>query len=161
MLVVTVLLVRERRSVLMAAGQLVATAAATAAVLQTSTAPTQPDLGAALRHYGRILEQAWEVVGRSILPFEGQWRIASVAGLVLLMAGGVIARRRRSVRQPLALAVAGIVTIVACYAVLAPSGDYYAPLAPGQGTRTNAAAAVGYALLVTGLAGLVAGGGGG
>ena len=143
-----------RRAWALAALQAAATAVATAVVLASSKAPHQPDLAGALRHERHMLAQAWEVLGRGVVPFAGAWRVGAVVAALVLVAGGTLIVRRGLSRTPLLLAGAGVLVIVASYVVLAPSTDYYAPLTPGQGTRTNAAAQVGWALLVTGLAGI-------
>jgi hypothetical protein len=117
----------------------------------------QPDVAGAITHAGTISEQALEVLGRSVAPWGVPWQAGLAAiGLVLAASVTALVRRRRTERssfaRPLLAAALGIVVMVAGYAPMVPASDWYAPLQPGNGNRTNASAAIGFVVVVCAVA---------
>jgi hypothetical protein len=125
-------------------------------IATTTKAASQPDLASTVGHYGRMLRQSWELLGRAATPIDTLWPVASVLVLAVLAVGAALARRAApAVRTHVILAGLGIGVILAAYAIIAPGLDWYVPLQPGQGTRTNSAAAVGWAMLFAGVIGII------
>ncbi len=88
--------------------------------------------------------------GHTFLPVAFAVAVVAVAA--------VIAWRRRDavLRHWLVVAAAGVAVIGVGYAPFLPTGDWYSPLREGIGNRTNAAAAIGYVLLIAAIVVLTA-----
>lgn len=114
-------------------------------------------------HARTFVREAWWLGSGGIVP-DGAWGIAFqlvvAAGVVWLLVRialdrqEVLAAARTAVRGPLAsyavLMVAGVVAVLAGYALLVPADAWYHPTQPGQGGRVNTVASLGYALGYTG-----------
>ena len=95
----------------------------------------------------------------SLVPF-GSPRNDAVLGSALLLAVLVSALAVRSgpgplrsrVRTGLLLGAAGVVIVALGYIMLIPADPYYVPLQLGVGNRINGLAAIGYAMVVGGVA---------
>jgi predicted membrane channel-forming protein YqfA (hemolysin III family) len=112
-----------------------------------------------LDHARLILHQAKALATASLVPF-GSQRNDVVLGSALFLAAVVSALAVRSgpgplrsrVRTGLLLGAAGVAIVALGYIMLIPSNDYYVPLQLGVGNRINGLAAVGYAMVVGGVA---------
>jgi hypothetical protein len=111
-----------------------------------------------VRHARVIAQQAWQILGSSLMPADQLWRVGSLLAAGLVVAAVVIQFRREPgdaararLRQGLSVVAFGVFAIALGYGPIAAASDWYVPLQPGQGTRTNTAAAVGWALTVAGL----------
>jgi hypothetical protein len=112
-----------------------------------------------LDHARLILHQAKALASASLVPF-GSQRNDVVLGSALLLAAlvGALALRsgpgplRSRVRTGLLLGVAGVAIVALGYIMLIPADPYYVPLQLGVGNRINGLAAIGYALVVSGVA---------
>ncbi len=154
---------RTRWGILVAGIGVGAAAAAALSVLASGTPSEQPDAAGMIHHAGTIAQQSWQLLGSALMPADSLWRVGSVAAALLVLVSVVLVVRlgaadphRVALRGGLVLVGVGIVAIAAGYAAIVPASDWYVPLQPGQGTRTNTAAAVGWVILVVGLAWLLA-----
>ena len=94
---------------------------------------------------------------------DGQQRMPTIATLGLLLMCGALAlilpvgdAVRAQLRRWLLIASAGFVAIGAAYTIFIPADFYYSPVTQGIGNRVNAAAALGFAVVLYSLAVLVA-----
>jgi hypothetical protein len=117
-----------------------------------------------LRHARMIAEQAWQVLGSSLMPADQLWRVGSLLAAVLVLAAMLVQFRlapgdpaRARLRQGLLLVGFGVFTMALGYGPIAAAVDWYVPLQPGQGTRTNTGASVGWVLTVVGVVILLVG----
>ena len=78
--------------------------------------------------------------------------VAGAAALLLPATDAV----RAELRRWLLIVVVGIATIGAAYTVFIPADFYYSPITEGIGNRVNAAAALGYGIVLYGLAMIIA-----
>jgi uncharacterized membrane protein YozB (DUF420 family) len=114
------------------------------------TPQTSRSADALLDHGRAIAGEVPDLFARAVSPFGGgAWLAFAVWGV---LAGGTVAwlRRRddRDLGRWVALGVAGIVVVVAAYAVYVPADAYYRPLQHGIGNRINAIASVGMVFTV-------------
>ncbi len=119
-------------------------------------------------HARVFLDQGGQLLRSSLTP-DAPWGWLMLAGVVATaLAAFVLARRSagpgrserlfgaspRELTTPVAgafLVLLGLAVIVLGYLTLIPAEPWYQPLQPGQGTRANGVAAVGYAMLVAGV----------
>lgn len=167
-----------RRIALVTAGTLAAAGIAYFA-RPTGRNSVQP-FGAWDDHARVFLDQGGELLGSSLTP-DGPWGWLMLAGVVAITVTALVLARRgtrevldgprtapasahgsdtvpRAPRGPLTtpaagalLAVLGLAVVVLGYLTLIPAEPWYQPLQPGQGTRVNGVAAVGYAMVVAGV----------
>ena len=113
-----------------------------------------------LRQASAIAEEAGVLLARAAVPF-GRPDVLVVAAMAAVAAGVAwsVRRapaadpRRREVTRWLRTAAAGALVVVVGYVPFVPARfGVYRPLVPGQGNRVNALAAVGFVLLVHGVA---------
>ena len=114
--------------------------------------------GDQLEHLRVIEEQARHLLASAGIQ-HGPTRLPGLAAVLILAAAvGAWAASRRgdplrdALGRWLLTAVGGVGVIAAGYAPFVPSNAYYSPLAQGLGTRTNAAAGLGFAILFYALA---------
>jgi hypothetical protein len=116
----------------------------------------RPTLEEAVDHAVVILEQIPTVLARAIAPLGDPAPTAVPLALAaaVVAAGAVVAWRsrdaaaRRTARGALAGGALAAFALLLGYVVFVAGMSWYVPLQPGQGNRTNAVAAVGYAGLV-------------
>ncbi len=99
---------------------------------------------------GDVISGAARVLSWSVEPYGGPAALLVLAVLVVLLA--MRARDRRWI----ALAGAGLLVMVAAWAVYVPADYIYSPTSPGTGNRVNGLAAIGIALFLYGAAMLIA-----
>lgn len=151
--------IRTRSGVFQALGYVVAAGVGVAVVLGVHQGTGQTGTSGSLHHAGVIVQESWQLLGLAVTPATPLWHIGAIAAAVLVtLALGAWHRLPSShpaspgIRLGLVVVVVGVVLVGAGYLAIVPASDWYVPLQPGQGTRTNTAAAVGWTVLVTGLA---------
>lgn len=113
------------------------------------------DAGAVVDHALDLADQSGTVLARTIVPFGEPPRALglALAGAIVVVALALARGSDAWVRRLLLLVPAGIAGLAIGYGtIVAAPAQYYQATYPGEGTRVNALAAVGYALLAVGLA---------
>jgi hypothetical protein len=134
-------------------------------LLFTVGAPTayeRPDISGQVDNAIRIADQAWTIAAVVAVPFwDGRRDVTTLLGLAVGIAGLLVWRfggpsESAAARRWLALGAIGIGAIAAGYLpFIASDPDQYQPLFHNGQNRVNAAAAPGYALLLTAGAALI------
>ena len=107
-------------------------------------------------HAVSIARESWAILALASLPFGEPRTVTVVAFLAALVSAGALVSHllpaadpaRRTLRRWLATAVAAGLAIGAGYLMFVPADPGYHPLAPGQGNRVNALAAIGFVAAV-------------
>jgi hypothetical protein len=121
-------------------------------------------VGSELSHAWLIAQQGADLWAGVLVPYGTlPTRIAVGALVVIALLAALVARlsprasaARRDLLFWLAVLGAGVFAIGVGYAMFLPADDYYSPLSPGIGDRTNGFAAIGWALTVVALVRLLA-----
>ena len=155
---------RNRRALIHGCAAVAATAVTTVLVEASGRPEAQTTIGGVLRHSRTIAQQAWQILGSALMPADTLWRLGSFLAVALVVAAAILQRllaagdpARERMRQALAVVAFGVFAMVLGYGPIAAAIDWYVPLQPGQGTRTNTAASVGWALTIVGLLMLLVG----
>ncbi|MHB8659680.1 MAG: hypothetical protein ACYC91_17380 [Solirubrobacteraceae bacterium] len=119
-------------------------------------------LGRASDHLGVIADQSLTLLGMAVVSGGHPHRTIVIGVLLALVVAAAVlivradaATRARFIRLTMIL-LGGVVLLCVGYAPFVPAADWYVPLQPGLGNRTNALAGLGFALLVVGSVGLAA-----
>ena len=118
-------------------------------------------VSADLDHARVIGDQALTLAAHSVLPVGGVPRVGVLigiggvvgVGLVLALSGPPSQRQRA--RRNVGYLVAGAAVVVAGYLMIVPADPGYQPVSAGVGNRIDAVAALGFALIVLALCGIV------
>jgi hypothetical protein len=118
--------------------------------------------GSMFDHAREIYSQLHTLLATVVLPFgSARWYILLLLALIPL-AGAVVyrllphdAELRRDLGRWLTVMAAGVVIVLASYAIFIPALEYYVPLRVGDGSRINAVPSIGWVLLFYGGARLV------
>jgi hypothetical protein len=145
-------LVAPRRAALRRFGLDVLLVAIALALVATGTTRDPQSAADQLDHARVIAGQAFTLFARAALPVGD---VPGWIGAVLLAAVLALAWRRRD--RWAALAVGGVLYVVAGYLLFVPALPHYQPLEPGTTNRMNVLAAVGFVALVYALARMLAG----
>lgn len=124
----------------------------------SNTSYERQSLGGALDHTWIIIDQSRVLLTTVVFPFgAGAWW-ALLPPVMILVGAGIVVRSLPRTSQDrghlirwLSVTLGGVGVLVAGYAPYAFADAYYSPLTVGMGNRTNALAAVGWALVVVGL----------
>lgn len=127
------------------------------------TAKEIQDVAGTWAHAAEIFDQAWILLGTSILPLAStRWYVLALLGLPPLVAMLLLRRlspldpARIELRRWLNVLGAGTLIVVLGYAVFVPGIDYYMPLGQGIANRVNAVPGIGFVLILYALIALTA-----
>ena len=118
-------------------------------------------VSADLDHARAIGDQALTLAAHSVLPVGGVPRaavligIGGVVGVGLVLAVSGPPSQRQRARRNVGYLAAGAAVVVAGYLMIVPADPGYQPDSAGVGNRINAVAALGFALIVVALCGIV------
>jgi len=124
------------------------------AYLRSTGTRSTAGAGESLSHAAAIADQAATILAASVSPDSSTPRwLAGGLLLALVLAGALLAWRapagdpaRRGARRWLLAGGAGAGVLVLAYLPFVPADPWYTPLQPGEGTRVNLVAALGYVL---------------
>jgi hypothetical protein len=139
-----------------AAVDLVLTLSGALLVLGTTNSPAgEGGLRGSFDHGLKIAGQSFELLGRAVVPSDRLWWLGLILATGVALAAALATALlpaedpfRPTLRRWLGIGGLAVLAVAAGYLTLVPATGWYVPLQPGQGTRTNAAAMVGWVMLV-------------